>query len=249
MRESKRLVDTVKRQLKQQGKTYADLTDVLDLSHASVKRLFAEKNFTLERLEKVCNFLGTDLADLIRLMEKNEEKIDQLTLEQEKEFVDDTRFLCFAHALLQRWSFDEIIETYEISEHEGIQMMARLDRMKLIEMLPGNRYKLLISRNFNWIKSGPIQNFFERQLQADYFETKFNKPDELRIFVSSMLSASSLEAIMAKMGKLAGEVNDCHLEDEKLPLERKQGISMVLAIRPWETKVFTALRRDRKPVN
>ncbi len=243
MRETDRLIETLKGELKRQGKTYADLTQVLDLSHASVKRLFAEKNFTLERLEKLCNFLGTDLADLVRAMEKNEEKIDQLTIEQEKEFVDDTRFLCFAHALLQRWSFDEIIETYAISEHEGIQMMARLDRMKLIEMLPGNRYKLLISSNFSWIKSGPIQNFFERQLQSDYFDCKFNKPDQLRVFLSSTLSASSVEAIMNKLNKLALEVNDYHLQDEKLSLEKRQGVSMVLAIRPWETKVFTALRR------
>ena len=84
--------------------------------------------------------------------------------------------------MLQRWSFEEVIATYDISEHEGIRMMPRFDRMNLIEMLPGNRYKLLISRNFNWIKSGPIQNFFERQLQADYFESKFNKPSELRLF-------------------------------------------------------------------
>ena len=48
---------------------------------------------------------------------------------------------------------------------------------------------------------------------------------------------------MTKLTKLPGKVNDLHIEDEKLPLDNRQGTSLVLAIRPWETKVFTALRR------
>ena len=41
------LIETLKRELKAQGKTYVDVANVLDLSEASVKRLFADKNFTL----------------------------------------------------------------------------------------------------------------------------------------------------------------------------------------------------------
>jgi len=245
MNEREQLVDALKYELKQQGKTYADLAAVLDLSHASVKRLFAESNLSLDRLEKICNFLNTDLASLVGTMEKRANRIDQLSLEQELELVKDAKFLCFAHALFNKWSFDEIVETYDISEHEAISMMAKLDKMKLIEMLPGNRYRLLISRKFGWIKSGPIQSFFEQQLQSDFFASKFAQEDEIRIFLSSMLSRGSIDTIIAKLKKLASEVNDLHLDDEKLPRDKKKGSSLVLAFRPWETRVFSALRRHQ----
>ena len=49
------LIETLKKQLKAHGKTYADVAAALDLSEASVKRLFAEESFTLQRLSLVCN--------------------------------------------------------------------------------------------------------------------------------------------------------------------------------------------------
>lgn len=113
-------------------------------------------------------------------------------------------------------------------------------------MLPGNRYSLLISRKFRWIKGGPIEKFFESQLQADFFDSSFDRDNEIRIFLSTMLSDKSVETIMGKVKKLANDVNDLHAEDEALSLDHKKGMSMMLSLRPWETKVFRALRRSNK---
>ena len=106
MSESKQLVETLKAELRRQGKTYQDLVAVLDLSHASVKRLFAEHNFSLERLELVCRFLGVDMAELFRIMEKKQDKRARLTVVQEQMLVSNTKLLCMAHALLNKWSFE-----------------------------------------------------------------------------------------------------------------------------------------------
>ena len=217
---------------------------MLSLSHASIKRLFAEGNFTLNRIEKISDFLGIDLLDLIALIEQESKKIDQLTLKQEKELASDTKLLCFAHCLFNGWSFEEIIKAYDFTEHNGINVMAKLDRMKLINVLPGNNYTLLISRKFSWIKSGPIETFFEKQLQSEFFDSKFDHQHESRIFASSSLSDKSIEIIKNRIIKLAHELNDLHLEDAKLPINQKKGMSMLLTLRPWETKVFKALRRS-----
>ena len=45
------LISTLKRVLKTRGVTYADLAERIALSEASVKRLFSQGTFTLERLE------------------------------------------------------------------------------------------------------------------------------------------------------------------------------------------------------
>ncbi len=236
------LIDTIKRVLKAQGKTYADVAKVMELSEASVKRLFAEKNFTLQRLDKICEFLGMEISDLVRAMEASGEKLTELTEEQEKELAADTKLLLAAVLLLNKWSFEEITSTYQIDTHEGIQLLARLDRMKLIDLLPGNRVKLKISRNFSWRKNGPIQQFFEEQVQADFLRSRFNKPGENRIFVSGMLSRRSNEEIQRRMRRLNNEILALLAEDEALPVEEKFGTAMVMALRPWEPKLFEALR-------
>ena len=232
--------------LKHAGEATADdLAGALGLSHASVKRLFAERSFSLIRVEAICQFLGMDMIDMMRQAELDAERLHQLTLAQETELVRDAKLLCVAHSLLNKWRFEEVISTYNISEHEGIVLMARLDRMKLIEMLPGNRYRLLVSRKFQWIPGGPIQAFFEQQLQADYFDSSFNKENEIRVFISAMLSTDSVHSTIKQIRKLADEVNEMHLNDEKLPLSKRRGISIVLASRPWEIRVFQSLRRTQ----
>ena len=50
MGQTRELVAALKTELKAQGKTYADVAAALELSEASVKRIFSQQNFSLERL-------------------------------------------------------------------------------------------------------------------------------------------------------------------------------------------------------
>lgn len=243
MRESELVIDTLKAELRKQGRTYQDLTEVLDLSHASIKRLFADCDFTLERLEAICKFLGLDMAELFRLADKKQARLNRLTVEQEQQLVGDTKLLCVAHALLNRWPLEEVLATYALTEHEAIRLLAKLDKLKLIELLPGNRYKLLVSRKFQWLPNGPIQQFFEKQLQADFFASSFNQSGERRLFHSANLSRGSIDKLERVLAKVADEINELHLADEALPPAQRIGMSVVLAMRPWEAKPFKALRR------
>ena len=53
MLQASSLVDSLKRELKARGITYADLAVRIDMSEASVKRMFSQKNFTLQRLDEI----------------------------------------------------------------------------------------------------------------------------------------------------------------------------------------------------
>ena len=66
--------------------------------------------------------------------------------------------------LLNDVDYETIKHHYQIEEHEGIQLLAHLDRIKFIDLLPGNRVKLLTSRNFRWRKNGPIEKMAPSQM-------------------------------------------------------------------------------------
>ncbi len=243
MSQTRSLVDTLKQELRKQRITYRDVSKALDLSETSVKRLFSEEAFSLKRLEKVCEMLHMDLSDLVHQMERNIELTTELTLEQEQELVSDIKLLLVALLLMNKLEFGEILQAYEIEETEGIRLLARLDRMKFIELQPGNRVKMMISPNFKWIPDGPIQKFFESKVQLEFLNSSFNGAGELRVFVSGMISRSANAEIIRKMQHLANEMNEMNLASETLPLDQRFGTSLMMAIRPWEINVFQELRR------
>jgi hypothetical protein len=164
-------------------------------------------------------------------------------MEQEQELVSDVKLLLMALLLMNKLQFEDIVGIYDITEPEGIQLLARLDRMKLIELQPGNRVKLMVSPNFEWLPRGPIQQFFESRVQSEFLESSFTRPGEFRVFASGMISTSANAEIIRKMQHLAQEMHYINLESETLPLEQRFGTSLMVAIRPWEIQVFQELRR------
>ena len=244
MSQSQTLIDTLKKVLRRQGKTYKDMAAALQLSEASVKRLFAEKSFSLERFERACEFAGLTLAELVVEMEQQADLISALTYEQEKELVADAKMLLMAVCALNQWKFGQIIQTYKIDELEAIQLLARLDRMRIIQLQPGNRIKLMVDRTFSWLPNGPIQRYYEKHVQADFFKSTFTGPGEARFFISGMLSRQSNQEMLKKAQRLVQDFNHCHKDDESLPLNERFGTSLVLAMRPWELEIFAGLRRE-----
>ena len=243
MGQTRLIVETLKQELRKQGVTYREVARKLNLSEASIKRLFSENAFTLARMGRVCELLHLDITDLIHQMEKNIELTTQLTLEQEKELVSDIKLMLMAHFLMNKLEFAEIIDIYDISETEGIQLLAKLDRMKIIELQPGNRVKLMVSKNFSLIPGGPIQRFYEQVVQSEFFHSRFDGNGEFRIYVSGMFSRHANAEIIKKILRLADDAHELREDSDSLPLDERFGCSLIMAIRPWEVNVFDQLRR------
>ena len=243
MTQIKLIVDTLKRELRAQGMTYKQVAQKLKLSEASVKRLFASNSFTLSRLGEICELLHLEISDLIHQMEKNMELVNQLDWEQEEELVGDVKLLLMAYFLMNRLEFKDIIRIYDISETEGVRLLARLDRMKIIELQPGNRVRLMISKNFQFIPGGPCQRFHEKKVQSEFFHSSFTGPGEYRVFLSGMFSRDANAEIIRKIKRLREDTHDLREDSEVLPLDERFGCTLIMAIRPWEVKIFDELRR------
>ncbi len=243
MSQSTELVQLLKRNLKANGLTYADVARVLSLSQASIKRMFASGHFTLERLEQICDMAHLNLSDLVRQLDESKYRITRLTEEQENELVSDLNLLLIAVCARSHWTLEDIVRVYDMTEHEAIRYLARLDRLGLIELLPGNRLRLLVARDFQWIPGGPIERFYEERIQNEFFESSFAGANEFRVFSSGMLSKESQALLCRRLHSLAGEVAAMMSEDASLPLHQRHSIGMVLAMRPWELSVFKKLQR------
>ncbi|TWI56479.1 Cro/C1-type helix-turn-helix DNA-binding protein [Pseudomonas duriflava] len=232
------LIETLKKQLKLHGKTYADVAQALSLSEASVKRLFADENFTLQRLETICELIEMDISELVQTMAVQQRQITELSEAQEREIAGDGLLLLVAVCVINGYSFTNIIEQYRLTPAECIQQLVRLDRLKLIELLPGNRIRLLISRDFRWRPAGPIQQFFQKRVAHDFFQSRFDSEAEKLLVLNGLLSRAGNAQWQQKLQRLAREFNELCRDEADLPIKQRFGTTTVLAVRQWRYGLF-----------
>ena len=247
MAHSTALVEALKRELKARGITYAELARSLRLSEASVKRMFSRHDFTLSRLDDICACAKLEFSELARAIAREETLISQLTHEQEREIVADKKLFLVAVCALNHVTFDQIVETYDLSAAECVRLLTRLDRLKFIELQPNNRIRLLVSRTFAWLPDGPIQRFFNEQAHNEFFRSRFSRADEFMLVVNGMLSAASTATVVERLKRVAREFSELHNDDVRLPLEQRSAMTVLVALRHWELEAFAGLRRRAAP--
>ena len=231
------LVDVLKRALKANGLTYANVARGLGLSEPTVKRMFSKRVLTVQRLEAVCQLMDMPLTDLLRLLEGTQQRVSRLSWEQEEELARNDRLLLVAVCVNDHWTFEEIVKYYDISETECIRLLG------LIELLPHNRIKRLVTPDFRWMPDGPIERYFEEKVLSEFLQDKFREDGMLRLYLRGTLSKVSTAFLVRKLERLAADFQGLQRDDVTLPLSQRHNVGLVLAMRPWELAVFKAMRR------
>src|SRR5258708_12982938 len=93
MAQRAQIVAELKKALREGGHTYADVAKKLELSVASVKRLFSTEDLSLQRLDQVCELIGMGLREILDRAGDRTAAPHQLTLAQETELRSDPTLL------------------------------------------------------------------------------------------------------------------------------------------------------------
>lgn len=246
MSESAQIIDVLKRMLKTRGITYRDLAKRVNLSEASIKRIFAEETFTLHRLEKVCAAIGMTVGELIRSAATEETQSNYLKLEQEQLLAQDPRLLACFYLLLNGRSTPDIQARLSLNEREVRSLYVKLDDARLIELLPGLKARLRVGPIVAWRTDGPVRRVYERQVKAEFLHSEFTGADESLQFCTAELSDASVKLLFRKLEQLSREFADYAALDRHLPLKQKRSVALLLAFRPWVFSMFDGIQRAKK---
>lgn len=236
------LLRAIKSALRLRGLAYRDLAKLLGVSEPTVKRDLSKGRFSLRRLDQICAALGLTLADLLQPPEE-QELVTELSEAQELALVSQPRNFVVTYLLVNDWKFREITEAFRMDENELIEILLRLDRLKIIDYRPPHRVRKLTARNFSWRKDGPVHSFFVTRFVPEFFQSAFDGVGDAFRFVGGTLSAGSLSQFKAALERLAVHFEELARGDARLPLEKRDGCSAILAVRSWEFSEFTRLRR------
>jgi transcriptional regulator with XRE-family HTH domain len=235
------IVRGVKTTLRANGMSYKELAEKLGVSEPTIKRDLSRGKFSLERLDKMCEVLGVEVTDL--LQPADGAPLTELSEEQEHALVANPKLLLVTYLVVNDWKFAEIVSTFRLDDNELVSILLKMDKLRIVDFRPPTRMKKLTARNFIWRKDGPVHEFFIRRVIPEFFNARFDGPgDEFR-FMSGTLSRSSMLRLQSSVRRIAAEFEDLAHHDIRLPLERRDGCTVILAMSSWEFSEFSKLRR------
>lgn len=234
MSQTTQLLDALKRCLKAKGLNYRDVARALEISEASVKRIFSEQTFSLKRLEDVCRLLDLNVYELAKLTKMyTEDEVRELDMRQEEALAKDSKLLTYFYLLLNGWTADQIAKRYDLNELTQTRILVRLDRLKLVELFPKNRVRLLTARRIAWRKDGPVRQMYERQVKELFLKTRFDGQDEVLSLETGELSEASTKLLCRKLERIVEEFDELAELDLTMPQDKKQSVGLMMAFRPW----------------
>jgi transcriptional regulator with XRE-family HTH domain len=236
------IVSELKRSLRERGLTYAAVASKLGLSLASVKRLFSSGDFSLARIDQICELLGTGLREILERADERTAPANPLTLAQEQQLVSDPKLLLITWLVVNRTSFEEIVRLYRFTERETLGYLLRLDRLKVIELQPGNRVRLLVSRRFSWRPGGPVQRYIHEKLLREFLGSHFTGSHEEFFFHGGTASDAALVRLQRVLQNAARECAEI-IEGDRAAPDARRGLAYVLALRPWNYSGFAQYER------
>lgn len=239
------LVAALKTELKASRTTYAALAARLGIAESSVKRMFSRSgNMPLSRVDEICRVLSLDFADLARLVVEAQPLMTELTLAQEAAVVADRKLLLVAICCMSQWTLDQIVTTYTLTEAECVRHLAHLDRLRIIDLRPGNRYRLRVAKAFRWRPHGPVMDYFRNEVLDDYFAGGFNGESELLMVVHGQIGQGLANTLRERLMRIGQDFANQHVADQRLPSRQRRPFTIVVGMRSWLLAAFRDMKRD-----
>lgn len=236
------LIDALKQALRRQGLTYALVAQRMRLSEASIKRMLSRGRLSLDQLLQLADIAGTDLADLARRAKGDRPAPSRLSIEQERALAEDGRLLLLFHLLMAGRGVAEIAREFELRGTQSTLLLARLDRLGLIEWLPSDQVRLRVAQDFSWRSDGPVRRRYGPQVLREFLHDRFDGERSLLRFEVRELSEASIDVIRRRLQRLATEITQMAELDSDLPGERRRSVGVALALRPWVFSIAEAMR-------
>lgn len=237
------LITALKAELKAADITYADLAQALGMSESSIKRILAKGDMPLSRIDEILRVLKMDFAELARRVADTQPLRRELSAEQEVAVVADRKLLLLAICAFSQWSFEQMTNTYAISEAECVRYLLQLDRLGIIELRPLNRYRLKVAKGFRWRPDGPVMRYFRDNVVSDYYSGSFDGEGELLMLVHGQVSSAQAASFVERLQRVGQDFAQQHLSEQKLSAEHKRSYTLVVGMRSWFFGAFLDLKR------
>ncbi|HEY4545866.1 MAG TPA: helix-turn-helix transcriptional regulator [Pedomonas sp.] len=231
-RQSRLLKEVLKQQIRIRGLRYQDIADQLGVSVVTIKRYLNSDRLPVEVMEDISACLGLSLIDLSEIAKEGDGRnFLDLELRQESALASDSALALMRLMLYSGMTVPEIMSEYAVDEATVISLLTRLDRLKLIELLPGNRVRIPGPHHIEWKPGGPIRRTIEHNIRNHFVMMDFANTEDFYGYETVRLSRESVRQLEEHMRQLVRQVRVLHRLDQGIPSADKQWHTLLVAQR------------------
>ena len=235
------MMQTLRRLLRGHGLTIRAIGERMAVSDATVKRWFQGQGLGADRLEDLCTLAGISLSELADLTHSPPRELaHQLTLAQEQALTESTFLSFLFFMVMSGWPPRDLHDDFGVSMKQIEEQLKRLERLALIDRLPGGRVRSRVDRRVAW-RRGPMRQHFEQHMKRQFVEIDFGAPDTIYTAETAKLSASGIARLEELLQRFRLDVQELADEDRRHSLLSRQWNMVLVAVRPLDVARFRAL--------
>ncbi len=228
------MIAALRQHLRQQGWTARRIAGHFAIGEATAKRWLAGKGLSLDKFDAMAALCGISFAELGREVERPPAGLaNELTLAQEKALSTDI-FLAFLFmTILGGNSPDEIARDFSVPQRDMDAALIRLERLALIDRLPGGRVRPLVDRAIVWRKT-PMRALFEMYMKPQFVAMDFAAEDAVYASEVMKLSAQGAAMLAEAIDRHRREIQALAEQDREIAHLSRRWYGMLCAARPLD---------------
>ena len=239
--ESAAMLAALRRALRAAGWTAKRIAAQFSASEASAKRWLAGRGLTLARLDQLAALAGLTLGELAEAAGHPARGLAQeLTLAQEQALSEDSVLSLLFMVIVGGEPWEDFARDFDISGQAIEAALARLEKLALIDRLPGGRVRALLDRTALWRKA-PLRERFETQMKRQFLEMDF--ADLSAVYASEVVKLSDAGAarLAEAIERHRRELHRLAEEDRRTSVLPRRWHAVLFAARPLDGR---GLRED-----
>jgi transcriptional regulator with XRE-family HTH domain len=230
-----KLLGALKQLLRARGLRYRDIAERLGVTERTVKRWLADRGLTMNVAEDLCGVLGMSFIELCEFAKDDlDTRPQRLSREQERLLFSDLQLGLVFMLLMRGWTAYEIQRECGLPEATLVGHLVRLERIKLVQLLPGNKVRLLFGRRIEWQENGEVGRAFGRHFKNLFATMDYSNPDAIWSTQVFKLSPRSLSEVRGKFRALVRDIQQTSDADRRLDDGDRNWHVILLAARPFD---------------
>lgn len=231
------LLAQLKRSYRHAGIAYADVASALEVSQPTVKRWMLGKGLTLSVLAQLCEVASLTISELVDAARNEEQSgLPLVTQAQTKAISGDIILGMVFFLLMRRWPVSRIQAELPLDGAALDGVLARLDRIGVIALFPGNRVRLLRRTSGDIRDDGGMFDLVARRVHEFFDAPDLSDPELAWTSGIARLSPSSAAKIADKLNQLRDEVMALGEADLDLTPDHVRWFMLFAAARPVSVK-------------
>jgi DNA-binding Xre family transcriptional regulator len=214
--ETKLLIQTLKKILKNKKIRYNELSLVLGLSESGLKKMMSAEDISMERLSKICKAVEISVLDLIQLSQTQDIQSVDFTPRQNELLLKNPQVLIiFWQLTVENKTIEEIRKNEKLTAIDFQKIIFKLEKVDLIKTGPKGKIVSAHRGLYRWNESTPLvqkinSDWSKLTLDKALTNKKKNNKSTFHHLSYVQVTEKNRIAILQKLADLMNEIAHLH---------------------------------------